>query len=85
MDRGLRCILWGVCVTGSSGAAVQSLLEREAELAQMDLVFERVGAGVGVVVVVEGPAGIGKSELLSAVSGRRAPGVWGFGGAGVGV
>lgn len=64
-------------MTGSSGAAVQSLLEREAELAQMDLVFERVGAGVGAVVVVEGPAGIGKTELLSAVSGRA--GARGFG------
>ena len=50
-----------------SGVAVGGLLEREAELARVDLVFDRVGAGVGAVVVVEGPAGIGKSELLAAV------------------
>jgi DNA-binding CsgD family transcriptional regulator len=33
----------------------------------MDRVFDRVGAGVGAAVVVEGVAGIGKSELLAAV------------------
>ena len=42
------------------------LLERERELAHVDGVFERAGAGSGGVVVVEGPAGIGKSELLAA-------------------
>jgi len=49
------------------GIAVGELLEREAELARVDRVFDRVRAGVGAVVVVEGPAGIGKSELLAAV------------------
>ena len=43
------------------------LLEREAELARVDRAFDRVGAGLGSVVVVEGPAGIGKSALLAAV------------------
>ena len=49
------------------GAAVGGLLEREAELARVDRVLHRVGAGAGGVVIVEGPAGIGKSELLAAV------------------
>ena len=49
------------------------LLEREAELARVNRAFDRVAAGVGSVVVVEGPAGIGKSELLAAVgAGARA-------------
>ena len=49
-------------------AAVGGLLEREAELARVDRVFHRVGAArAGGVVIVEGPAGIGKSELLAAV------------------
>jgi DNA-binding CsgD family transcriptional regulator len=42
-------------------------LEREGELARFDRVFDRVGAGLGAVVVVQGAAGIGKSELLAAV------------------
>ena len=46
---------------------VVGLLEREAELARIERVFGRVDAGAGAVVVVEGPAGIGKSELLAAV------------------
>jgi DNA-binding CsgD family transcriptional regulator len=50
--------------------AVEGLLEREVELARVDGLLDRVGAGVGAVVVVEGPAGIGKSELLAAVRGR---------------
>ena len=43
------------------------LLERDGELARVDYLFDRLGAGVGAVLVVEGPAGIGKSELLAAV------------------
>ena len=42
-------------------------MEREGELARFDRVFNRVGAGLGAVVVVQGAAGIGKSELLAAV------------------
>ena len=42
-------------------------MEREGELARFDRVFDRVGAGLGAVVVVQGAAGIGKSELLAAV------------------
>lgn len=43
------------------------MLERDAELARADRGFDRLGGGVGSAVVVEGPAGIGKSELLAAV------------------
>ncbi len=46
---------------------VAGLFEREAELARVDQVFDRVGSGVGAVVVVEGTAGIGKSAMLAAV------------------
>jgi predicted ATPase len=46
------------------------LLDREAEVARVDRVLDRVAAGVGAVVVVEGPVGIGKSELLAAVRER---------------
>ena len=58
---------WDVILSVLPGAAVGGLLEREAELARVDRVFDRVGAGAGGVVIVEGPAGIGKSELLAAV------------------
>jgi predicted ATPase len=54
-------------VSVSSTVATGHLLDRDAELARIDRAFDRVGAGVGAVVVVEGPAGIGKSELLAAV------------------
>ena len=52
------------------GVAVGGLLERDAELTLVDRAFERIRAGVGLVLVVEGPAGIGKSELMAAVDGR---------------
>ena len=66
---------WGVVVSVVSGGVVGGFLERGAELARVDRVFDRVGAGVGGVVVVEGVAGIGKSELLAAVgAGARARG-----------
>ncbi|MGO9750905.1 MAG: AAA family ATPase, partial [Solirubrobacteraceae bacterium] len=52
-------------------------MEREVELERVGRVFDRVGAGVGAVVVVQGPAGIGKSELLAAV--RAAAVARGFG------
>jgi DNA-binding CsgD family transcriptional regulator len=46
---------------------VGGLLERDAELTVVDRALERVRAGLGTVLVVEGPAGIGKSGLLAAV------------------
>jgi DNA-binding NarL/FixJ family response regulator len=46
------------------------LLERDSELRQLDLAVERAAAADGSVVVVEGPAGVGKSTLIAAASGR---------------
>src|SRR5438552_10707072 len=42
------------------------MLEREAELAALDAVFEAARGGEGRLVVVEGTAGIGKTRLLGA-------------------
>ncbi|MGA2929242.1 MAG: AAA family ATPase [Solirubrobacteraceae bacterium] len=52
------------------GVAVGGLLEREVELARVDRLLDQASHGVGAVVVVEGPAGIGKSELLATVRAR---------------
>jgi predicted ATPase len=41
------------------------LLERGRELDELDAQVERAVAGHGSLVVVEGPAGIGKSRLLA--------------------
>jgi DNA-binding CsgD family transcriptional regulator len=48
-------------------------LEREAELAQLQELAEAARAGEGRVVLVEGPAGIGKTRLLDAVRGMGEP------------
>jgi ketosteroid isomerase-like protein len=45
------------------------LLEREAELGQATAAIGRACAGIGEVVVLEGPAGIGKTELVRAFRG----------------
>ena len=45
------------------------LLEREVELEGATAAIERARSGAGEVVVVEGPAGIGKTELIRAVRG----------------
>ena len=42
------------------------MLERDAELEQLATAFTRVRDGVGGLMVVEGPAGIGKTRLLQA-------------------
>src|SRR5690606_15838426 len=42
------------------------LLERDGELAQLSGAVEMARDGFGQLVVVEGPAGIGKSKLLGA-------------------
>ncbi|TDB72983.1 AAA family ATPase [Micromonospora sp. KC721] len=47
-------------------AADASLLEREAELALLGQAFTTAAAGRGAAVLVEGPAGIGKSTLMEA-------------------
>lgn len=46
------------------------LLEREPELARLEGALERVVAGEGRRVLIEGPAGIGKSALLAAACRR---------------
>ena len=51
----------------SSGAVAGDLLEREDELAAADRALDRVASGAGAVLVLRGPAGIGKSELLAAM------------------
>jgi DNA-binding CsgD family transcriptional regulator len=48
---------------------VDELLEREAELASLAGTVEAALSGTGGCAFVEGPAGIGKSSLLAAVSG----------------
>ena len=45
-------------------SAVPLVLEREAELSALEAAIDRAAAGEGGVVLVEGPAGIGKSLLL---------------------
>ena len=50
-----------------SRGAAGGLLERDHEVSRVDLVLDRVGAAKGAVVVLEGPAGIGESELLAVV------------------
>lgn len=46
----------------------EALLDRDAELGQLAAEVERVRAGAGRVIVVEGAAGIGKSSLLAAAT-----------------
>lgn len=59
------------------------LLQRDAELATLGRQFAAVRAGAGRVIIVDGPAGIGKSTLLAAAvraataSGMRALRAWG--------
>ena len=57
--------------------ALEALLERDRELARIDHLLDRACDGAGAVAVVEGAAGIGKSELLLAV--RRSAQARGFG------
>lgn len=48
------------------------LLEREAELGALEEALERARSGVGALVLLEGPAGIGKSRLLGFATRRGA-------------
>lgn len=57
-------------LTVSAENASTVLLERERELAEIDGVADKAGAGRGGLVLVEGPAGIGKTRLLEAGRGR---------------
>ena len=47
-------------------AETPQLLEREAELAELERLIERTRQGEGGVVIIEGPPGIGKTELVRA-------------------
>ncbi len=44
------------------------LLERDAELAQLESAIAAISDGAGAVVLIEGPAGIGKTALLDAAA-----------------
>src|SRR5438067_25959 len=48
-----------------AAAASQGLIERSAELAQIESALADAGRGHGRFVVIEGPAGIGKTVLLA--------------------
>lgn len=62
--------------TGIAGRAVAVVLERESELAELGSVFTRARGGQGCVALLEGPAGEGKSTLLTVAAGRaRADGL----------
>jgi len=52
-------------VTTSPGV-IQGLLERELETAHLQRAVDHSGHGLGRVIVVEGPAGIGKTALVGA-------------------
>ena len=75
MGYGRGWAQWGALMSVLSGVVVERLLERDAALARVDGAFDQLAAGMGSVVVVEGVAGIGKTELLAAVgAGARARG-----------
>ena len=57
-----------------SRAAATGLLERSEELARIDVALAEARAGRGCFVVIEGPAGIGKTALLAAVRSKAAEG-----------
>src|SRR3954468_6361663 len=46
------------------------LLERDEELRELDLLLDEALGGRGRVALIEGPPGIGKTQLLEAVRGR---------------
>jgi DNA-binding CsgD family transcriptional regulator len=53
-----------------AGTGPAALLERELELEYAHAALRAVGQGVGSVLVIEGPPGIGKSRLLDDAKGR---------------
>src|SRR5262249_38936861 len=54
-------------MSGASGvgAAAARLLERDQELEALAALVEETGSGRARLVIVEGPAGIGKTQLLT--------------------
>jgi DNA-binding CsgD family transcriptional regulator len=59
-------------LSATQSRALPSLLEREKELAAVADGIGAAGEGTGSVLLFEGPAGIGKSELLSAARAQAA-------------
>ncbi len=57
-----------------TGAGATALLERDRELAVLDAAIEAAAGGDAGLVLVEGPAGIGKSRLLAETRARGAVG-----------
>ena len=57
----------------STSSSRDTLLERDLELESIALSLERAGRGQGNIVLVEAPAGIGKSALLAAACEAAAP------------
>jgi predicted ATPase len=57
-------------VSATRARAAGGLLEREEELARIDAGLEAATEGRGSLILVEGPAGIGKSELLAEARSR---------------
>jgi DNA-binding CsgD family transcriptional regulator len=55
-------------------AALENLLERESELAELELALKRALEGEGSCVLIEGTAGIGKTSLLRALRDQAAVG-----------
>src|SRR5260370_32041940 len=64
-DGILECVHWwdDFCV-GGAGAGSVILLERASELAQVGVAVAAAAVGSPRVVLIEGPAGIGKTALL---------------------
>ena len=61
---------------GSQTTSTPALLERESELEALTAAVARAAEGTGRVVLIEGPAGVGKSRLLaSARSSAREAGM----------
>ena len=54
----------------SSLRGTRALLDRERELAELDAIVAEAATGHGRLVLMEGPAGIGKSGLLTGLRER---------------
>ena len=71
LERSSAWFRYRVLVSVLSTVVIGGLVEREVELAHMDRLLEQASNRVGAVVVVEGAAGIGKSEFLAACEPTR--------------
>ncbi|BBX70562.1 LuxR family transcriptional regulator [Mycolicibacterium psychrotolerans] len=57
---------------GDGGAAAPRLLERDDDLHTIDVIAAAAAGGAGSMLLIEGPAGIGKTALLDHLRGRAA-------------